>query len=88
MFHVNARLKSYIQNITWRSRGAVRDSLGIDDHSAGCSIVYKSDHVGLSRRVNARVVRNRFDRTYVLMLTLFSLLILPLDFLDEPPGLS
>ena len=80
--------QGYIQNITWQSRGAVRHSLGIDHHSAGCSIVDKSDHVGLSRRVNARVVRNRFDRTYVLMLTLFSLLSLPLEFLDEPPGLS
>ena len=79
--------QGYIQNITWQSRGAVRDSLGIDHHSAGC-IVDKSDHVGLSRRVNARVVRNRFDRTYMLMLTLFSLLSLPLEFLDEPPGLS
>ena len=88
MFHVNARLKGYIQNITWQSRGAVRHSLGIDHHPVGCSIVDKSDHVGLSRRVNARVVRNRFDRTYVLMLTLFSLLSLPLEFLDEPPGLS
>ena len=87
MFHVNARLKGYIQNITWQSHGAVRDALGIDHHSAGC-IVDKSDHVGLSRRVNARVVRNRFDRTYMLMLTLFSLLSLPLEFLDEPPGLS
>ena len=79
--------EGYSQNITWQSHGAVRHSLGIDHHSAGC-IVDKSDHVGLSRRVNARVVRNRFDRTYMLMLTLFSLLSLPLEFLDEPPGLS